>query len=552
MRLFRLLTPIACILLLAGCKDSSQTARMTPRIPVVNSHGIPGPENNHYKEVIFDHPVVVKDGWLQPWLDYDSLMVWSMNFLIDGPKCETPDGILPGYLATASYEAWAMVFPDVLTEYPEVLEGNYIWRGNMIPNNQGSNVYFAMKLFRYYYPYTGDIRALVPVKNILDRMLMFLTPDDWAWPGMVRTQDNDDPDGIWLDERLEPDKAAMTGIAFMDYAAYTGEEKYQQMAEHIADLLLKNIKDGSETVSPLPFRVNMRTGETEDAYTADMIFVVEFFDKLLACDNSLDKADMKAKRDLVFDWIMEYPVNTGLWSGYFEDVPCLIDNINQFSPMETARYLLDNPEACKDYKQIVLDLLAFVKERFGPVTRYGAASINEQDACYYEMGSHTARYGSVLARWAAETRCEQAKKEALSTLALAEYTAYNHTSKGNIAVNSVGLNWAGIWNSDCYFDYLPHFLEGMAAWPEIIPEGTDHIFSTTCMMKDVAYAPGSVKYTALDPNGTEMLKLSFEPKVLSGGKPLPRSCWKFGKYNGCDNILTINRKGVTDIEVVQK
>jgi hypothetical protein len=49
-----------------------------------------------------------------------------------------------------------------------------------------------------------------------------------------------------------------------------------------------------------------------------------------------------------------------------------------------------------------------------------------------------------------------------------------------------------------------------------------------------------------------MLKLSFEPKVLSAGKPLPRSCWKFGKYRGCDNILTINRKDVADIEIVKK
>ena len=550
MKTFRFLILISCVLSLAGCKQNATTARMTPSIAVYNSQGIPGPEHSEHQQDIFGHPVIVKDGWLQPWMNYDTLMVWSMNFLIDGPKVETPDGILPGYLATASYEAWAMVFPDVLTEYPDVLEGNYIWRGNMIPNNQGSNVYFAMKLFRYYYPYTGDIRALEPVRNILDRMLMFLTPDDWAWPGMVRTQDNDDPDGIWLDERLEPDKAGMTGIAFMDYAEYTGEEKYFAMAEHIADLLLKHIKDGSEKVSPLPFRVNMRTGETEDAYSADMIFVVEFLDKILACDTALDKADVKAKRDLVFDWIMKYPVQTGLWSGYFEDVPECITNINQFSPMETARYLLDNPDACKDYKQVVLNLLAFVKGRFGPVTRYGAASINEQDACYYEMGSHTVRYGSVLARWAAETGCEQAKNEALATLALAEYTAYNRTSKGNISVNSVGLNWAGIWNSDCYFDYLPHFLEGMAAWPEIIPEGTDHIFSTTCMLRDVAYAPGSVKYTALEQDGTELIKLSFKPKVLSGGEPLPKSCWKFGTVRGCDNILTINRKGATDIEIV--
>lgn len=539
------MAPIACILVAAGCKNSTTTTVMTPRIPVYNSQGVPGPEDADNILELFEHPVTLKDGWLQPWMNYDTLLVWSMNFLMDGPKVDTPDGVLPGYLATASYEKWAMVFPEVLTE-------DRIWRGNMIPNNQGSNVYFAMKLFRYYYPYTGDIRALEPVKNFLDRMLMFITPDDWAWPGMVRTQDNDDPDGIWLDERLEPDKAGMTGIAFMDYAKYSGEEKYFAMAEHIADLLLKHIKDGAEKESPLPFRVNMRTGETEDPYTADMIFVVEFFDKMLACDNSLDKAELKAKRDLVFNWIMNYPMKTGLWSGYFEDVPERPYNINQFSPMETARYLLDNPGVRADYKQIVLDLLAFVKGRFGGTVRYGGVSVSEQDVCFYEMGSHTARYGSVLARWAGETGCEQAKKEALATLALAEYIAYNKTSKGNISVNSVGFYWAGIWNSDCYFDYLPHFLEGMAAWPEIIPEGTDHIFSTTSMLKDVEYAPGSVKYTAIDADGTEKIKLSFKPEVLSGGKPLPRTFWKFGSWRGCDNILTINRSGVTDIEIVSR
>lgn len=519
---------------------------MTPRIPVYSSQGLAGPENPDRHQDLFDHLVVVKEGWLQPWLDYDSLMVWSMNFLIDGPKVETAEGLLPGYLVTASYEKWNMVFPEALTD-------DGIWHGRYIPNNQGGNAYYAMKLFRHYYPYTGDFRAIIPVQELLDRMLMFLTPDDWAWPGMVRTQDNDVQDGIYLDERLEPDKAAMVGVAYMDFARYTGGRKYMDMAEHIADLLVKNIKDGSETVSPLPFRVNMRTGETEDPYTSNMIFVVEFFDKMLACDNAIDKAEMKAKRDLVFNWIMEYPVNTGLWSGYFEDIDNnLLTNINQFSPMETARYLLDHPDACKDYKQVVLDLLGFVKGRFGGITRYGAASIQEQDVCLYEMGSHTARYGSVLSKWAAEVGCEMARKEALATLALAEYTACNHTSKGNISVNSVGLSWAGIWNSDCYFDYLPHFFEGMATWPEIIPEGTDHIFSTTSMLKDVEYASGSVKYTALDGDGTEMLKLSFKPKVLSCGKPLPKSSWSFGKWRGCDNILTINRKDVTDIEIVKE
>lgn len=542
----RFLVPLAVVLALVGCRQVSQDSQMTPRIPVYNSQGLPGPEFSGIQQNIFDHPVSLKDGWLQPWLNYDSLMVWSMNFLLDGPVVKTEEGLLPGYLVTASYEKWAMVFPEVLTE-------DRIWSGNLIPNNQGGNAYFAMKLFRYYYPYTGDIRALEPVKNLLDRMLMFLTPDDWAWPGMVRTQDNDDPDGIYMDERLEPDKAAMVGIAYMDYALFSGEKKYAAMGDHIAELLLANIKEGTDKESPLPFRVNMRTGEAEDAYTSDMIFVVDFFDKILASDTSLDKELVRAKRDQVFSWIMENPVKNCLWSGYFEDIDsdCLT-NMNQFAPLETARYLLNHPECCVDYKQVVLDLLAFVKGRFGGTVRFGGVSICEQDDCFLEMSSHTARYGSVLARWARETGCDFAKNEALATLALAEYSAYNHTSKGNISVNSVGIEWYPIWYSDSYFDYLPHYFDGMQAFPEIIPEGTDHIFSTSCMLKDVQYGPGSVKYTALEPAGTERLKLSFTPKVLSGGKPLDKSAWSFGRWNDCDNILTINRKDVTDIEIVKE
>lgn len=56
-------------------------------------------------------------------MNYDTLLVWSMNFLIDGPKVETPDGILPGYLVTSAYEASGMEFPEFLKAYPEVLSG---------------------------------------------------------------------------------------------------------------------------------------------------------------------------------------------------------------------------------------------------------------------------------------------------------------------------------------------------------------------------------------------------------------------------------------------
>ena len=542
-RLFFLIA--ICLLALSGCKGGSGTAGLTPHIPIYNSQGLPGHEHTRDTQNILGHPVIVRDGWLQPWMDYDTLLVWSMNFIVDGPVYPSGDGFLPAYLVTSSYSSDGPRDPSF---FPE----DGIFRGGANINNQGGNAYFAMKLFRYYYPYTGDKRALIPVREFLDRMMMFRTPEDWAWPGMVRVQDNDNPDGIYLDERLETDKAGMVGVAYLDFAKYTGEKKYREMGEHIARLLLRHIQEGSAEESPLPFRVNMRTGEPEDVYTSDMIFVVEFLDKLLDGETSLDKAEVKAKRDLVFNWVMDYPMKNGLWSGYFEDVKKYITNMNQFAPMETARYLLNNPEADPDWKQHVLDLLAFVKGRFGGVTRYGGTSVCEQDVCFGEMGSHTARYGSVLARWSAAMQSEQAKKEALSTLALAEYMAYNSRSKGNMSVNSVGIDWFGSWYSDSYFDYLPHFLEGMAAWPEMIPEGTDHLFQSTSMILDVSYEKGCVKYTACDDNGTERLKLSFRPKVFSGGKPLPKSQWSFGKWRDCDGILTIHRKGVKEIEVVDR
>ena len=536
MKLLRILIPAACILAVAGCsgKKGNPGAELSPRLRTFNSQGLPGPENSEWAQTILDRRIVVKDGIIQPWLNYDSMLVYSMNFLKRCELLDTPDGPKPAYLVTSKFNE----------------DGTYPEGRNR--NNQGGNAYFGMKLFRYYYPYFGDIEALRPVKDLLDRMADFLTPGDWAWPGMVRTQDNDNPDGIYLDERIETDKAAMAAIAYFDYAEFTGEQKYKALAEHISSLLLACTGEGDAENSPLPFRINMRTGGIEEHYSSDMIFVVELYDKLLGMDTALDKTDIKAKRDLVLKWIKDYPMRNSLWSGYFEDVELALNNVNQFAPMETARYFLNNPSANPELEQDVLDLLAFVKGRFGGTVRFGGTSICEQDVCFIEMSSHTARYASVLARWAALTGNQAAKDEALATFALAEYSSYNKYSKGDVAINSTGLGYPKCWFSDSYFDYLPHYFEGMAAWPEMIPEGSDHIFSTTCMLKDVAYGPGSVKYSALEPDGTERIKLSFTPKVLSGGKELPKSMWSFGKWRDCEGILTINRKGIKDIEIIKK
>ena len=57
-------------------------------------------------------------------------------------------------------------------------------------------------------------------------------------------------------------------------------------------------------------------------------------------------AAYKKARQTGWDWIMRYPMTNNVWANYFEDVPLFSDlrNLNQYAPMETARYLMERPE----------------------------------------------------------------------------------------------------------------------------------------------------------------------------------------------------------------
>ena len=144
---------------------------------------------------------------------------------------------------------------------------------------------------------------------------------------------------------------------------------------------------------------------------------------------------------------------------------------------------------------------------------------------------------------------EQMREEARASFALASYSAYNKHSKDSLAINYTGIGYESPWLSDSYFDYLSHYMEGIGELPEMIPEGTNHLFYSSSMITNISYAPDKIAYTAYDKNGVEHLKLTFTPTVYANGKPLSKSKWKFGKYRGIDNILTIQRKDVSSIEV---
>ncbi len=489
--------------------------------------GIVGVAQNTQK--IMDHEVVTKYGKLQPWTGYHNVLKWSMNYLVNCPTYKTKFGDDPLYLVTSK------LYKD----------GSFCYK----QNNPGSNVYFGMETFKKYYAYSGDSAALMPVRRLIQRVAYYHTPKDWAWPDVPRTQD-DTPDGEYADEWSGVDKICMVAIGYLNYYRFTGDKQYFTKAEHIAQTILQHIQSGNEKQSPIPFMVNLKTGEILDPYCSNMTLPVQLFDELLENKStSLDKKELKSKRDLLWKWILDYPMKNNLWSGYYEDVKSNYTNLNQQNPMETARYILNHPEVDPDFKTHIPALISWVENRFGQVKRFSATSIKEQDGCFKEMSSHTARYASVVAKWFGVCLDEKVREEARASFALATYSAYNQYSKNQQAINYTGIEYIEPWFSDSYWDYLPHILDGMAEMPDMLPSGENHIFYSSSMIIQVAYSPENISYTTFNDSGTERIKLTFTPEVFSKGKPLNKKYWNYGNFRGVDNILIIRRDGINQIEI---
>jgi hypothetical protein len=225
-------------------------------------------------------------------------------------------------------------------------------------------------------------------------------------------------------------------------------------------------------------------------------------------------------------------------------------NLNQQSPMETARYMLQHPELAPNYREDVPALLAWVKNRFGKTQRFGATSLREQDGCMYEMGSHTARYASITAKWFGVTQDPKDREEARASFALASYSAFSKYSKGDDAMNYVGVGYKDPWFTDSYFDYINHILDGMAELPEMAPADADHMLGTDSIVKKITYQPQRIEYTTFEPQGTEILRITFAPgSVLADGKELPTTEWSYGEWRGVPGVLRIHRHSAQHVVI---
>jgi hypothetical protein len=80
------------------------------------------------------------------------------------------------------------------------------------------------------------------------------------------------------------------------------------------------------------------------------------------------------------------------------------------------------------------------------------------------------------------------------------------------------------WFTDGYFDYVPHFIDCMAAIPSLAPADADHLLASTSVVKHIEYHPGKIRINTFDKEGTLTLRLTFRPQsITNDGHELTKS-----------------------------
>ena len=392
-----------------------------------------------------------------------------------------------------------------------------------------------------WYAFSGDAAAMDVARKALSHQIAHgTTPPDWDWArvpyassgaGDVDYRGADDSwcdscgrgDGIGV---IEPDKVGELGYAYLQMFEWAGDEGFRDAAIACADALAAHVREGDSVASPWPFRVYAETNAVREEYSANVVGPIMLFEELERLGLGRVAAYRRA-REMAVKWLFAVPLVNDAWSGYFEDVeihPNPTVNINQYSAMRTARWLLSHRDLDPSWRKHVAHLIAWTIDEFAADTptergvQWGALAISEQHDDNAKMASHTARFGATVALWSEATGDREARDRAARSLNWATYAC---SDDGVVSVaENINEGW---WFSDGYGDYIRHFLVAMAAVPEWAPRAEDHLLRSTSIVRRIDYDDRRIVWTTFDSSSEETLRLTFRPaSVRVAGASIPR------------------------------
>jgi|WetSurMetagenome_2_1015567.scaffolds.fasta_scaffold02278_9 hypothetical protein len=453
-----------------------------------------------------------EDGSILPWYSsdpgssYDTVILLVWNFW---DKMETDSNGLKYYM---NHQVWK----------PE-----HDMRGL-----GGDQINMALSSWTLLYAYTGNSAILENMKYLADTYLdRSLSDSTDSWPFLPYPYNTDIHSGQFDGDMrngkgiLQPDKAGSFGYELINLYKMTGDKKYLEAATRIANTLKAHVITGDNEKSPLPFRINAKTGEAGSffnnngngkkveaaLYTSNWTGTMMLFKELTSLIKS-EKESYQNSFNTILEWMKAYPLKTNKWGPFFEDIPGWSDT--QTNAITFAMFIMQNRDLFPDWKDEVKGIIEWTYKELAnrEYEKYKVVVMNEQTVYRVPGNSHSSRQASVELMYAALSGDSTYTTNAIRTLNWATYTVANDGRNRYIRDD--------IWLTDGYGDYVRHYLRAMAAMPELAPSQKNRFLGTSSVVTLIQYNQNYISYSTYG-SAIDILRLMKRPhKITCDGKEI--------------------------------
>ena len=369
------------------------------------------------------------NGQIQPLQSYDETIRRGMAFLLED------------HLTWFKGPSDSITDENGTVQMPWVYYSNLQQNGAPFPKSVDRFVSYPafhhallIRTFIGYWRYAKDAKALAEAVKLADWNIAHSTPDDWPYALLPwSTFQEKKPGGFRDKSGLMPDKAAIMGLAYIQLHEATREGRFLKAAEAIAKTLsARQRPDGT-----WPFRVDPKNERVIEEYTSSVIYAIRLFEAL---DKLSNNHTYKANRDRAWNWLVNGPIKTKDFRGFYEDIPASTAGRTNYDCLDTIRYLLANRTSENGYLEMAKELNGWIEKTFMDKIKgfEPAEGIREQLQCNVVMGIHSLNWAEMLLELAKGTGDEAMRLRALQT---ANYVTYYLQPDNRIVVGFQYNQW---------------------------------------------------------------------------------------------------------------